>query len=160
MPKSHTVANVLRSISDNLSLDLYRTIAKSNGESGDSLLAKIKITRKQFYSRLSSLTNAGLIKRKQGKYSLTTFGKVVYNSEKAIENAYNIYWKLRAIDSIGISSDLPEEEYSKIVDALIDNYQIRDTLMKNEDFQDKKPDTNKAKLTTKISETARIERIS
>jgi DNA-binding HxlR family transcriptional regulator len=160
MPKSHTVANVLRSISDNLSLDLYRTIAKSNGESGDSLLAKIKITRKQFYSRLSSLTNAGLIKRKQGKYSLTTFGKVVYNSEKAIENAYNIYWKLRAIDSIGISSDLPEEEYSKIVDALIDNYQIKDTLMKNEDFKDKKTDTNKAKLTTKFPETARIERIS
>ena len=160
MPKSHTVANVLRSISDNLSLDLFRTIAKSNGESGDSLLAKIKITRKQFYSRLSSLTNAGLIKRKQGKYSLTTFGKVVYNSEKAIENAFNMYWKLRAIDSIGISSDLPEEEYSKIVDALIDNYQIKDTLMKTEDFKDKKLDINKAKVITKFPETARIERIS
>jgi predicted transcriptional regulator len=137
MPKSHSVANVLRSISDDLSLDLYRTIAKSNNESGDDLLSKVKITRKQFYSRLSSLTRAGLVKRKQGKYSLTAFGKVVYDSERAIENAFNIYWKLKAIDSIGISNELPKEEYSKIVDALIDNYEIKDMLTGSKGLKDK-----------------------
>ncbi|HEU4445134.1 MAG TPA: hypothetical protein VFR94_10720 [Nitrososphaeraceae archaeon] len=137
MPKSHSVANVLRSISDDLSLDLYRTIARSNNESGDDLLSKVKITRKQFYSRLSSLTKAGLVKRKQGKYSLTAFGKVVYDSERAIENAFNIYWKLKAIDSIGISNELPKEEYSKIVDALIDNYEIKDMLTSSKGLKDK-----------------------
>jgi len=137
MPKSHSVSNVLRSISDDLSLDLYRTIAKSNNESGDDLLSKVKITRKQFYSRLSSLTKAGLVKRKQGKYSLTAFGKVVYDSEIAIENAFNIYWKLKAIDSIGISNELPKEEYSKIVDALIDNYEIKDMLTGSKGLKDK-----------------------
>jgi predicted transcriptional regulator len=137
MPKSHSVANVLRSISDDLSLDLYRTIARSNNESGDDLFSKVKITRKQFYSRLSSLTKAGLVKRKQGKYSLTAFGKVVYDSERAIENAFNIYWKLKAIDSIGISNELPKEEYSKIVDALIDNYEIKDMLTSSKGLKDK-----------------------
>jgi predicted transcriptional regulator len=137
MPKSHSVANVLRSISDDLSLDLYRTIARSNNESGDELFSKVKITRKQFYSRLSSLTKAGLVKRKQGKYSLTAFGKVVYDSERAIENAFNIYWKLKAIDSIGISNELPKEEYSKIVDALIDNYEIKDMLTSSKGLKDK-----------------------
>ena len=137
MPKSHSVANVLRSISDDLSLDLYRTIAKSNNESGEDLLSKVKITRKQFYSRLSSLTKAGLVKRKQGKYSLTAFGMVVYDSERAIENAFNIYWKLKAIDSIGISNELPKEEYSKIVDALIDNYEIKDMLNGSKGLKDK-----------------------
>lgn len=137
MPKSHSVANVLRSISDDLSLDLYKTIARSNNESGDDLLSKVKITRKQFYSRLSSLTKAGLVKRKQGKYSLTAFGKVVYDSEIAIENAFNIYWKLKAIDSIGISNELPKEEYSKIVDALIDNYEIKDMLTGSKGLKDR-----------------------
>jgi predicted transcriptional regulator len=137
MPKSHSVANILRSISDDLSLDLYRTIAKSNNESGDDLLSKVKITRKQFYSRLSSLTKAGLVKRKQGKYSMTAFGKVVYDSVRAIENAFNIYWKLKAIDSIGISNELPKEEYSKIVDALIDNYEIKDMLTGSKGLKDK-----------------------
>jgi hypothetical protein len=131
------VAHILRSISDTMSLNLYKSIATSNGEKGEDLLAKTKITRKQYYSRLSNLTKAGLIKRKNGRYSLTAFGKVVYDSETAIENAFNIFWKLRAIDSIGISNELPKEEYSKIVDALIDNYEIKDTLINDDRIKDK-----------------------
>jgi DNA-binding HxlR family transcriptional regulator len=128
MSKSSSVSGVLRSISDDISLDLYKSIANSNGERGDDLLAKTKITRKQYYSRLSTLIKAGLIKRKNGRYSLTAFGRVVHESEKSIENAFNIYWKLKAVDSIGFSNDIPKEEYSKIVDALIDSYKIKDIL--------------------------------
>jgi predicted transcriptional regulator len=131
------VASVLRSISDDISLDLYKSIANSNGERGDDLLAKTKITRKQYYSRLSSLTKEGLIKRKNGRYSLTAFGKVVYESEKSIENAFNIYWKLKAVDSIGISNEIPRDEYSKIVDALIDSYKIKDILTNRDKTRDK-----------------------
>jgi hypothetical protein len=137
MQKTMNVAHILRSISDTMSLNLYKSIATSNGEKGEDLLAKTKITRKQYYSRLSNLTKAGLIKRKNGRYSLTAFGKVVYDSETAIENAFNIFWKLRAIDSIGISNELPKEEYSKIVDALIDNYEIKDTLINDDRIKDK-----------------------
>src|ERR687898_2095847 len=150
MSKSGSVAKVLRSISDNMSLDLYNSIAASSGgEKGDDLLAKTKITRKQYYSRLSSLTKSGLIKRKHGLYSLTAFGKVVYDSEKSIENAFNIYWKLKAIDSIGITNELPIEEYSKIVDALIDNYEIKDMLIKGDRIKEK------ASLVKKPGETSK-----
>jgi predicted transcriptional regulator len=159
MPKSHSVANVLRSISDDLSLDLYRTIAKSNNESGDDLLSKVKITRKQFYSRLSSLTKAGLVKRKQGKYSMTAFGKVVYDSERAIENAFNIYWKLKAIDSIGISNELPKEEYSKIVDALIDNYEIKDMLTGSKGLKDKISSIRKIAEASNYPEVSSTEKV-
>jgi predicted transcriptional regulator len=159
MPKSHSVANVLRSISDDLSLDLYRTIARSNNESGDDLFSKVKITRKQFYSRLSSLTKAGLVKRKQGKYSLTAFGKVVYDSERAIENAFNIYWKLKAIDSIGISNELPKEEYSKIVDALIDNYEIKDMLTSSKGLKDKISSIRKIAETSNFPGVSNTEKV-
>jgi predicted transcriptional regulator len=159
MPKSHSVANVLRSISDDLSLDLYRTIARSNNESGDDLFSKVKITRKQFYSRLSSLTKAGLVKRKQGKYSLTAFGKVVYDSERAIENAFNIYWKLKAIDSIGISNELPKEEYSKIVDALIDNYEIKDMLNGSKGLKDKISSIRKIAETSNFPGVSNTEKV-
>ena len=142
MSKSSSVASVLRSISDDISLDLYKSIANSNGERGDDLLAKTKITRKQYYSRLSSLTKEGLIKRKNGRYSLTAFGKVVYESEKAIENAFNIYWKLKAVDSIGISNEIPRDEYSKIVDALIDSYKIKDILANRDKTKQEMPVSN------------------
>jgi predicted transcriptional regulator len=143
MSKSSSVAIVLRSISDDISLDLYKSIANSNGERGDDLLAKTKVTRKQYYSRISSLTKAGLIKRKNGRYFLTAFGKVVYESEKSIENAFNIYWKLKAVDSIGISNEIPREEYSKIVDALIDSYKIKDILANRDKTKQEMPVSNK-----------------
>src|SRR5215207_3130281 len=142
MSKSSSVASVLRSISDDISLDLYKSIANSNGERGDDLLAKTKITRKQYYSSLSSLTKEGLIKRKNGRYSLTAFGKVVYESEKSIENAFNIYWKLKAVDSIGISNEIPRDEYSKIVDALIDSYKIKDILTNRDKTKQEMPVSN------------------
>jgi hypothetical protein len=160
MQKITNVAHILRAISDTMSLELYKSIAASNGEKGEDLLAKTKITRKQYYSRLSNLTKAGLIKRKHGRYSLTAFGKVVYDSEIAIEGAFNIYWKLKAIDSIGISNELPKEEYSKIVDALIDNYEIKDMLIKGDRIKDKASLVKKPGETSKYPKAANVEKIS
>ncbi len=160
MQKITNVAHILRAISDTMSLELYKSIAASNGEKGEDLLAKTKITRKQYYSRLSNLTKAGIIKRKHGRYSLTAFGKVVYDSEIAIENAFNIFWKLRAIDSIGISNELPKEEYSKIVDALIDNYEIKDMLTKGDRIKDKAPLVKKPGETSKYPKATSVEKVS
>jgi hypothetical protein len=160
MQKITNVAHILRAISDTKSLELYKSIATSNGEKGEDLLAKTKITRKQYYSRLSNLTKAGIIKRKHGRYSLTAFGKVVYDSEIAIENAFNIFWKLRAIDSIGISNELPKEEYSKIVDALIDNYEIKDMLTKGDRIKDKASLVKKPGETSKYPKATSVEKVS
>jgi hypothetical protein len=73
-----------------------------------------------------------LIKRHKGKYSLTLLGKVFYDSQMTIGKALKDYWKLKAIESIEMSSSvtLPKENLSKIVDTLIDNQQIKDIVMK------------------------------
>jgi predicted transcriptional regulator len=159
MSKSSSVAKVMRSISDEMALDLYKTIANSSGATGEFLQSKIKISRKQYYSRLSNMARAGLIKRKHGRYSLTAFGKIVYDSERSIENAYNIFWKLKAIDSIGVSNELPNEEYSKIVEALIDNYEIKDILMKSGRTNDKVPVSTKSKAVNYQNE-AKVEKLA
>jgi len=159
MSKSSSVAKVMRSISDGMALDLYKTIANSSGATGEFLQSKIKISRKQYYSRLSNMARAGLIKRKHGRYSLTAFGKIVYDSERSIENAYNIFWKLKAIDSIGVSNELRKEEYSKIVEALIDNYEIKDILMKSGKTNDKVPVFSKSKEVNYQNE-AKVEKLA
>jgi predicted transcriptional regulator len=159
MSKSSSVAKVMRSISDGMALDLYKTIANSSGATGEFLQSKIKISRKQYYSRLSNMARAGLIKRKHGRYSLTAFGKIVYDSERSIENAYNIFWKLKAVDSIGVSNELPKEEYSKIVEALIDNYEIKDILMRSARTNEKVPVLNKSKEVNYQNE-AKVEKVS
>src|SRR5919108_882126 len=92
MDRTQTVAGVLRSIADDRSLELFKTIALEMIDS-DSLKKKTKLSRKQYYSRLSRMTKAGLVKKKSGKYILTTFGKIVYTCEVITENALNSYWK-------------------------------------------------------------------
>ena len=120
---------ILRSISDDEALALFRSIANTNGDT-EGLRSKTKLTRKQYYSRMSRMTKAGLVKRKHGKHSLTAFDKVVYEAQTTIENAINNYWKLKAVDSIEISDELPKEERKKLLENLIDNQQIREILAK------------------------------
>ena len=83
------------------------------------------------------LMKIGLIKRKSGKYTLTAFGRIIYDiSLSAMENAVNNYWKLRAIESLRMSKDLPSGERKKIIDSFIDNQQIKDILVRDDNMSD------------------------
>ncbi len=121
------LANILKSISNDESLELFRSVATKDSDS-KSLRNKTKMTRKQYYSRMSKLMKAGLIKRKNGKHALTAFGKVIYDTQVTIESAISNYWKLKAIDSLEMSNDLPVEERKKLIDNLIENTGIREIL--------------------------------
>jgi DNA-binding Lrp family transcriptional regulator len=121
------VAKVFESLSDNVSLGLFTTIANESINSV-ALRNKVKITRKQYYSRLSKMTKAGIIKRTNGRLAVTAFGKIVYKVQETVENASNDQWKLRAIDSIEFSDELPGEERRQLLDSLIDNKQLREIL--------------------------------
>jgi hypothetical protein len=92
----------------------------------------MNLTTKQYYSRISGLLNAGLIRKHKGKYSLTLLGYVVYDTQMTIGKALAYYWKLKAIESITMSSDatLPEGESTQLINALIDNDQIKEILTK------------------------------
>jgi len=156
-----SVADILNAISDDKSLLLFNTIAISNGET-DSQVRKMGITLKQYYSRIAKLTKADLIRRRNGKYFLTLMGKIVYEAHMRIGKALNYYWKLHALESIQTSSPdgLPKEEISKLVDTLIDDYQIKDILMKTqlptEDLQSR---SLTPQITTDAKEKMRLEEI-
>ena len=98
----------------------------------DICISALELTRKQYYSRLSTFLKAGLVKRDSGKYSLTTFGIIVYNTQETIEKAADQYWKLKAIDSIRASGNgvLPQEQLHTIIDKLITNQEIKNILLK------------------------------
>ena len=58
--QQQTADKVLTSISDKESLELFRFIA-TNNEDSEGLRTKTSLTRKQYYSRLSRMTKAGLV---------------------------------------------------------------------------------------------------
>lgn len=76
------------------------------------------------------MTRAGLVKRKNSKYILTTFGKIVYESQLTIKNALNNYWKLKAIDSLETANELPKDEQQKLIETLLDNQELKGILVR------------------------------
>jgi hypothetical protein len=124
-----SIADVLDTISDEKSLVLFNTIALSNSDGSDILISKLKLTRKQYYSRISKLVKVDLVVRRNGKYFLTSLGKIVYDAQKIIGNAVGDYWKLKAVDTLEVTDQMPKEEYNKIINALIENEKIKEGLI-------------------------------
>jgi hypothetical protein len=78
-----------------------------------------------------------LVSRRNGKYILTSFGKVIHNYKLEIETVLNYQWKLEALDSILLSQSssaahnkpiIPLEEKANLVDKLIDNSKIKEII--------------------------------
>jgi predicted transcriptional regulator len=127
-PKSLTVACVLKSIADPISVELFQSISAEGSERSD-LISKKNLTLRQYYSRISNLTRSGMLVKKKGKNYRTTLGKIVYEMLKTIENALTDYYKLKAIDLIRLYHDIPHEEHKKIIDKLIKDQDVKDTLL-------------------------------
>jgi hypothetical protein len=126
------VSAILKKISDDKTLTLFNSIAISI-EDRNIHLREMNLSSKQYYSRISGLMAAGLIRRQRGKYSLTLMGKIVYHAHLNIGKALSYYWKLKAIESIDMSSPgarLTREELIKLINTLIDNHFIKDFLIK------------------------------
>jgi predicted transcriptional regulator len=120
--------DILGAISDDRSLLLFNAIALSNSESSDILATRLNLTRKQYYSRMSELVRTNLVNRRNGKYFLTSLGKIVYDVQTTIRKAIADYWKLKAIDELELEDrgEMPKEEYNKIINSLIDNEKIKE----------------------------------
>ena len=125
-----SVVEILEAISDVKSLKLFNTIATKGGNS-DDLSVQLKLSRKEYYSRMSRLMKTGLVKRKNGKHFLTAFGKVVYDAQVTIRKAVESYWKLKAIDSIDLSDEITVKERDKLIQTLLDDVEIREILSKH-----------------------------
>ncbi|MGA8483850.1 MAG: hypothetical protein WB706_05560 [Nitrososphaeraceae archaeon] len=117
----------MHAISDIKSLDMFCSIANESVES--EVLKQAKgLTKKQYYSRTSQLLKVGLIKRKNGRFSLTGFGAVVYHAQFVIESGIKNYWKLKAVDSIRSSTDIGEQERVKLIKSILNDNTIEKIL--------------------------------
>ncbi|MFI5424873.1 MAG: hypothetical protein WBY28_13105 [Nitrososphaeraceae archaeon] len=125
-----SVVEILEAISDVKSLKLFNTIATKGGNSED-LSVQLKLSRKEYYSRMSRLMKTGMVKRKNGKHFLTAFGKIVYDAQVTVKKAVESYWKLKAIDSIDLSDEITVKERDKLIHTLLDDVEIREILSKH-----------------------------
>jgi predicted transcriptional regulator len=128
MEERHSVEEVLKAVSDNKSLDMFRSIAKGSMES-EILKNTNGLSKKQYYLRTRQLLKTGLVQRSKGRFSLTCLGAVVYHAQLVVEKGVNNFWKLKAIDSIQSSGEIGEHERTKLVKTIIDDSGIESILV-------------------------------
>ena len=133
-----STAQVMVALSDTKSFYLLSKIAFAEADS-QFLLSETRLSAKAFYSRMSRLMKIGVITRKSGKYSLTSFGKIVHHAQDLIATALNNYWRLSALDSLGMIDALPTREYNKISNSLLGDCVIEKILARQLEVNIKSP---------------------
>lgn len=79
---------------------------------------------------MSAMTTAGLITRRNGRYFLTSVGKVVHEAQMLISRAQQDYWKLRAVDAIEYCNDaLTFEQRDGFINNMIADNDLRKVLL-------------------------------
>jgi hypothetical protein len=142
VPDGLSGAKVLSAIGDDKSWILFSTIAMSSdsngrqaGDGSKILLSKLNLTHKQYYHRINRLTSSGLINRKNGRYSLSSFGRILYEIQKIIETAIQNRWRLVAVDSLESlfsAESMPAEDRVKVINELLgDHDEIKNILLYN-----------------------------
>jgi predicted transcriptional regulator len=91
-PRKVTMLDVLDALRDPDGRDLFNSIATVR-RSNDTFDYTVKITPKQYYSRLSRLIKADMIKRKGEKYVLTPFGEVIYSVQLEFDEVVDEHLK-------------------------------------------------------------------
>ena len=128
--KGPEISALFKALSDNKSLMLFNTVAMSPGNSS-TLVQNLNLTRKQYYSKMNSLTKQGLLIRRKGRYHLTTMGKIIFELQSIVGVAVSNYWKLKAIDSLQTPENLPQHELMKLINTLVDDQELREIILRD-----------------------------
>lgn len=89
---------------------------------------KAGLTPSSFHTSMSILQDQSLIERRNGKYLITFLGRTVYNVRTLLEKAVNHYYQLKVIDSMREKQELSMSEFYKIIDIMVEDYQLKDIL--------------------------------
>jgi predicted transcriptional regulator len=127
-----SIVDVISAVSNDKALSLFKTIAQSENYDTNMLIAISRLERKLFYSIMKKLMDVGLVKRVNGRYRLTSLGKIVYRAQARVEIGIENHWKLKALDSVIMSAGktgLSVQERQMFIDKLIDNHEIKSILL-------------------------------
>jgi predicted transcriptional regulator len=128
-----TRVEVLDAISDDISLNLLNVIINEAGNAG-SLRDQLQLSQREYYARMVKLVDTGLVKRKGRAYTITSFGRLIYQVQLKIAKAQKNLSKLKMADIVR-DSDISKDEYREFIDKLIDDNEIKNiifTQMRNE----------------------------
>jgi predicted transcriptional regulator len=130
MATTDNTIQILNMLSDTNVCDVLKTVYAADN-SGVDFANQAKLPPTKIYPLISMLQEQHLIEKRNRKYFITIIGRAVYNTKGLIEKALRHYCKLKVIDSLIEQQDIPVSELHKVIDTLIDDYQLKDILIKD-----------------------------
>ena len=121
--------SILRVLSDKGTLEIFDFIADNINVRSRTLRDNYGFSMKQFYSRIEKLLEYGLVRRKHGVYTLSSFGSVVYLNKLKMDAAIKEYNSLKAVDSILATDELSPDVRKKIINKIVSDHDVRTALL-------------------------------
>ena len=123
--------SMLRILADKHCLKILTVIANDGNVASHTLQSTTGFSKKQHYSRTQQLIERGLVKRKHGIFSLTSFGKVIYRSKLKIDAAFKEYYTLKAVDSILATKEINDRHRKELINNIVNDNGIKMILLGN-----------------------------
>jgi predicted transcriptional regulator len=123
--------SMLRILADKHCLKILTVIANDRNVATHTLQSTTGFSKKQHYSRTQQLIECGLVKRKHGFFSLTSFGKVIYRSKLKIDAAFKEYYTLKAVDSILATKEINDLHRKELINNIVNDNGIKMILLGN-----------------------------
>jgi hypothetical protein len=109
--------------------ELFNIIAEKVSIDSELLQSTNGFSKAQYYKKIQKLIASGLVKRKSGILSLTTFGKVVNSGKLRIDSAVSEFYRLKALDLVKLVKGIGEEEERKLIKQIIVDTEIKSVLL-------------------------------
>ena len=123
--------SILKLLVDKHCLKILTIIANDGNVDSRALQSTIGFSKKQHYSRTQQLIECGLVNRKHGFFSLTSFGKVIYRSKLKIDAAFKEYYTLKAVDSILATKEISDRNRKELINNIVIDNGIKMVLLGN-----------------------------
>jgi predicted transcriptional regulator len=63
------------------------------GGGSKELILKLGMSRKEYYSRISKLVDTGIVKKEGRRYTITVFGRVIYEARLILANTLATHYR-------------------------------------------------------------------
>ena len=123
--------SILRVLADTHCLKILTIIVNNGNVASHTLQSTSGFSKKQQYSRTQQLVECGLVKRKHGSFSPTSFGKVIYRSKLKIDAAFKEYYALKAVDSILATKEISDHNRKELINNIVNDNGIKMVLLGN-----------------------------
>jgi CheY-like chemotaxis protein len=117
---------MFRVLSKKPNMFVFNAIAKEKVIDGALIEKALNMKRSDKRKSLSELFRMDLIRRKSGKYCLTSLGKLIYDLQNRVEIMLSLSHTLKVVDSI---EDFSDKHRNEIISCIIKDTHARDLLM-------------------------------